>query len=229
MSWASIPQIIRKGKVMKTLSLVVLLVASLAFVMLGCSDSPGPVVGPNDQAISATTSSSALAKMGADMHSATGNGHWRMIGTQSRVRFSFSAIQHADGSLSGEVRNNDEGPTFKMHARVWDLMVDGNTAKICFTFSKGSIYGPPGGPYTDISGWLACVVVVDNGDGKDTEADLVSLVEGGPPCYEYESGVTVEDLLAKNIDDFLAYILDWYQQPYSWFMPAIDQGSVKVR
>jgi hypothetical protein len=215
---------------MKVVSYALLLMASMAFVLVGCSDNSAPVVAPSEQAVATITSPGPLAKMGADMHSATGNAHWRIIGSQYRVRFSFSAIQHADGSITGEVRNNDEGPTFKMHAKVWDLKVEGNQAKICFTFSKGSIYGPPGGPYTDISGWLVCVVVVDNGEGKSaTGPDIVSLVEGGPPGYEYEPGVTVEDVLAMGIDEFLTYILNYYQQPYSWFMPAIDQGSVQVR
>jgi hypothetical protein len=38
-----------KGKVMKTLSLVVLLVASLAFVVLGCSDNSAGPVSPTDE------------------------------------------------------------------------------------------------------------------------------------------------------------------------------------
>jgi hypothetical protein len=42
-------QIIRKGKAMKTFSLVLLLVASMAFVLLGCSDKSALPVSPTDQ------------------------------------------------------------------------------------------------------------------------------------------------------------------------------------
>lgn len=46
---SSTPQIIRKGNVMKTLSLALLLMASIAFVLLGCSDNSSPLVSPTDQ------------------------------------------------------------------------------------------------------------------------------------------------------------------------------------
>jgi hypothetical protein len=46
---------IRKGKAMKTVSLALLLIASMAFVLLGCSDNPGPAA-PTDQATQAPVS-----------------------------------------------------------------------------------------------------------------------------------------------------------------------------
>jgi hypothetical protein len=60
-----IPQIIRKGKAMKILSCALLLVASMAFVLLGCADNSGPVAGTTTNrnraalALSKTTGSGA--------------------------------------------------------------------------------------------------------------------------------------------------------------------------
>ena len=47
---------------MKTVSHVLLLMASMAFVLLGCSDNSAPIVAPNDQALSTPTSSATLEK-----------------------------------------------------------------------------------------------------------------------------------------------------------------------
>ena len=55
-SSSSIPQIIRKGKVMKTLSCALLLMASMAFVLLGCSDNSALPVSPTDQSAGAPAS-----------------------------------------------------------------------------------------------------------------------------------------------------------------------------
>jgi hypothetical protein len=51
-----IPQIIRKAKAMRTLSLVLLLMASIAFVLLGCSDNSAVPVSPTNQSVLAPAS-----------------------------------------------------------------------------------------------------------------------------------------------------------------------------
>ncbi len=48
-SSSSNPQIIRKGKAMKLLSCALLLMASMAFVLLGCSDDSTGVVSPSER------------------------------------------------------------------------------------------------------------------------------------------------------------------------------------
>jgi hypothetical protein len=49
---------------MKVLSLALLLVASLAFVLMGCSDNSAQLVSPTDQSISMQTTTATLAKGG---------------------------------------------------------------------------------------------------------------------------------------------------------------------
>ncbi len=122
---------------MKAFPVILLLMSSVASVLSGCSDSLAPVSALCDQTASPMSSPGTLGKMGTEMHSVTRNAHWKIAGTQTQVRFSFSAIQHADGSFSGEVRNLDEGPQAKIKGRVYDLELDGNRAKICFTTANG--------------------------------------------------------------------------------------------
>lgn len=215
---------------MRNLSCALLLLASVAFVVMGCSDSPNPVDAPSDL----LNSPSTLVKMGDILHSATGSAHWRVVGSQTRVRCLFSAIQHKDGTFSGEFQNNDVGPTFKCHATVHDLMVEGNTAKMCFTFSEGSRWLPgPGQPYVDISGWIGCMVVVDNGQGKNAvEPDRVSYVWFDPPGTHYETftpPLTIEQVHGLGITDFIDYVNVNFGMPYEVFVSPIDQGSVEVR
>jgi hypothetical protein len=62
---------------MKILSLALLLVASMAFVLLGCSDKSAPIVAPNDQGM-VSSSASSLAK-GDVLYSATGGAHFFKI------------------------------------------------------------------------------------------------------------------------------------------------------
>ena len=79
---------------MKTLYAIVLL-AFVGLAILGCSESTDQLVAPVDKV-------STLSLEKGVLHSATGSAHWRTIGIQSRVRFSFSAIQHSDGSFLGK-------------------------------------------------------------------------------------------------------------------------------
>jgi len=208
---------------MKSFNWLIILFAVVGFAIISCSDETSPPVSSN-----LLNSSENIDKMGDDLHSATGNGHWRFIGTQSQVRFTFSAIQHKDGTFSGQVRNNDEGPTFKCHGVVYDLLVEENRAKIAFTFSEGSTYSPPGGPILDLAGWLGCVVVVDNnGNGED----VVSLIWGDPSgtIYPTNPPMTVDELFALSIDDYISTVITLWGITYNEFMPEIEQGSVHVR
>ncbi len=93
---------------MKAFPVILLLMATMALVLAGCSDSSAPISELADQTASAMSSSGTLGKMGTEMHSVTGTAHWKIAGTQTQVRFSFSAIQHADGSVERESRRNSE-------------------------------------------------------------------------------------------------------------------------
>ena len=205
---------------MKNFNWVVILLSILGFVIFSCTDETTTPVAPN--------SFNDLNKMGDDFHSATGNAHWRIIGEEIKVRFSFSAIQHKDGTFSGQVRNNDQSPTFKFHGEVYDLLVEDNVAKICFTFKSG-VWTPPGGPSYDLTGWLGCVVVVDN--DEINEVDRVSLIWLDPPGTVYPTipPMTIEEIFAQSIDNYINTVINLFGLTYNEFIPEIEQGSVQVR
>ena len=207
---------------MKTLYAIVLL-AFVGLAILGCSETTDQLIAPVEKV-------NTLSLEKGVIHSATGSAHWRLIGTQSRVRFSFNAIQHSDGSFSGQVRNNDEGPTLKFHGEVYDLIVEENRAKICWTMTRGAWIAPDGTVF-DLTGMIMCVVVVDNGEGNsESDPDLVSLIWGDPPGTYYPSiSMTIEQLNGLGIDEYLDNILILTGMTYNDYVPAIDQGSVQVR
>ena len=216
---------------MKTLIGTSLLMACVVLVLMGCSDNSTPVAAPGEQTSRLLGLSESLTKMGEDMHSATGSGHWRSVGVQSHIRCSFSAVQHSDGTTSGVVQNNDAGSVFRFHGTVFDLKVEGNRAKICWVMTSGA-YTLPGGPTVDVTGMVASMIVADNGDGRSaTESDLVSVVWFDVPgSYYPDISMTVEQLNALEIDAYLNAIYTHTGASYeTWVLPAIDQGSVKVR
>jgi hypothetical protein len=42
-------------------------------------------------------------------------------------------------------------------------------------------------------------------------------------------GMSVEDVYALGIDEYLDFILAFYQMDYNTFVPAMEYGSVQVR
>ncbi len=149
---------------MKLLSLILLLFASMAFVLLGCSDNSAPIVAPSDQALSTATSTTALAKAGPVIHSASGNCGDFIDG--GPVTFAFSAREYADG-CSGEWQANLHGQPKewgKMHGKVMSLKV--------YDYSGGKA-AVVGGAFTDKinAGYYFAFVVVDNGEGKNAPPD----------------------------------------------------------
>jgi hypothetical protein len=235
---ASILHNLIKGIVMKTFSLVLLLIASMAFVLVGCSDNSTPVAGPTEQALSTAASSSSLAK-GGIINSVTGTGHWKSVpnSIQSNVRTSFSAIRHADGSVSGEVQSRDKGPLFAFHGKVIDLKVQGNIARLEFVFTRATYFGAPLADYYggDLSNVVAWFVVVDNGEGKKAGGpDCVSGVLWGDDAeLQFVLGMTVEEIRNMEVVEFN----DWMQNevlpllgvPSEDFFMPVEKGSVQVR
>jgi hypothetical protein len=216
----------REGKTMKTLSFVLLLIASMAFVLMGCSDNSSPVVSPTNQAINTPTSNMSLAKGGAVVNSAAGNGHISDIYSGvPKFSFSFTANRYADGTSSGEVQFLDHAGS-KFHGTVIDLKVDGNNAKLCWTFSRGLlVYSPE--VIIQLEGMFGCTVVQDNGEGKKaTGPDMMTgfvWTDGSdlpPPT-------TIADLKGMSPNAFITWV-EQFTGGASPFMPC-DQGNVQVK
>ncbi|MBE0539155.1 MAG: hypothetical protein IH620_05535 [Ignavibacterium sp.] len=200
------------------------LLTFLGLVILGCTESTDQLVTPTDK-VSTLNSGGSLEKMGDELHSATGSAHWKFITGQTNVRFSFSAIQHSSGEISGQVNDIDQGYV-KLKGTVYDLEVVGNMAKICFTITRGSIMveGEP----LDLAGWICGFIVSDLGNGNNA-GDKVSWIDGAPPGTIYPNGMTIEQFNAQNLDDYLTNILIAYGWTLEEYLPAIEYGSVNVR
>jgi hypothetical protein len=217
---------------MKILSCALLLMASLAFVLAGCSDNSVPPVTPGEPTLSPASTSPVLQKGGVT-HAVSGSAHWKFVAVtgEENGRFTFSAVQHADGSVTGELVSRDKGRIMYGQAKVYGLHVSGNMAKLDFRFTHGNFntFYAPGVKITDIVGW---VIVIDNGEGANANGpDLVSLIV-------FTEGSDIQPLTIAQLDpmgpeEYLQtmgdYISEYYGIPYEAFLTTYDNGSVHVR
>jgi hypothetical protein len=99
------------------------------------------------------------------LHSAQGSGHVQFGTTQEFI--SFTAVQHADGSVTGSAEIHDITAGVKAHVDVNCLNVVGNTATISGIVTSSSD--------PTIEGFQAIWQVVDNGQGGNAPPDLMSI------------------------------------------------------
>jgi hypothetical protein len=99
--------------------------------------------------------------------SATGNAHILIFGGTTPEHFQFSAITHADGSVSGEFQLfTDQAGGIRIHGPVTCLGVSGNVARIGGVITESSDPSFAGAPVL----WE----VVDNGEGANASPDQTS-------------------------------------------------------
>ena len=173
---------------MKTISFALLLMASLAFVLMGCSDNSGPLLAPTDQAGSSPTSPMVPAKVGVQ-HSVTGSAHtynmeiydpvmgWAFVPAPKQKGgvynvVTINAIDHGDGTFSGKYISQLMGAVppglvgfaSKVEAKVIQLQLDetGTMAKVVCEITKW--IGIP------LPAWMI-IVFVDKGEGATSERD----------------------------------------------------------
>ena len=176
---------------MKILACALLLVASLAFVLLGCSDKSFPVVAPTDQVLSSPTTSTGLPKCGVKVvNSLSGSANnyyalWygddgTLLGTMPdpKGRFytveTFNADAYSDGTASGSFHYEFLGKLpkgveavgyyGKFDGKVIKLAVDGNKALLVVEITKWKSWPLPQ--------WFA-QVFIDNGK-RASSRDKVS-------------------------------------------------------
>jgi hypothetical protein len=219
----STKQIGRKGKVMKTASFVLLLMASMAFVLVGCSDNSGPVGASTDQALSAGTPAAPLAK-GVVLASASGSGQMYLdadgyptLEKSDILRVcTFNAREYAGGSYSGEFITLGPpvpGTTFGFKGELLQVKVQGNKAKMIFKIlsARGGMSGT--------EGFNFCYVVVDNGEGVNAQ-----LPDMNTPFYLFDPADT-QFFLDLTPDEFIALLPGW---EYPGLVPLIH-GNVQVQ
>jgi hypothetical protein len=226
---------------MKTLSLALLLMASMAFVLLGCSDNSSPVVSPTDQVLSSPTASTGLAKAGVKaVNSLRGSANayyilwygpdgtlWGTIpGPKQKGGFynveTIHADAYSDGTASGSFLYQylgklppDVGGGFfdKVEGKVIKLSVEGNKAFVVVEITNWKLWPLPA--------WFA-QVFIDNGEGASSSDELSEWFvtpEGGSP-----------DLwLAMDPDAFISWSTDQLQGTDVPVLFPIDHGNIQVR
>lgn len=114
--------------------------------------------------------------------SASGHGNLTTVG-QLRT-FSFTAVTHKDGSVTGEAQLDNRGQGQKIHMAIDCLSVVGNTAVVSGIVT---ISDPTG-----LEGVTGIFAVQDNGEGsKATARDRISLVfffTTGEDCTTFPFG-----------------------------------------
>jgi hypothetical protein len=206
---------------MKTLSCVLLLMASLAFVMLGCSDDLAPIAAPNEQALSTAASSNGLAKGGPVVHSATGSAHTILgIGARGGASwfFSFSALQYADGSFGGRVNISDHYNQAKGNFPVVYLNVDNNKRALIVDYGPF----PPewGGGY-----WYMAYVVEDNSVREKPDQHYWGLAL--PDIEEMQPYIS--QLLSTTPEGFFAILAELGGGTQQENLLTVDMGNTQVR
>jgi hypothetical protein len=150
---------------MKIMSFALLLMASLAFVLTGCSDNTSVPVTPGEATIVSSSTPASLTK-GGILHSATGSANVFVDGKS--FTFAFTAHEYAGPSYDGEyqIYVHAQPPEWgKIHGKVMSLKVydylGGKAAVI------GTIETKSGFP-----GFYDAFVVVDLGEGKKSTRDM---------------------------------------------------------
>ncbi len=205
---------------MKTTPLVLFLLASVLFVLAGCSDNSASPVTTGELAGSGSTPALSLAKGGPVVHSATGSGSIFFGG--KTATFAFTAHKYADGSCDGEYQLNShyQDPEWgKWHGKVTSLEVyDGNTAVI-------------GGIETNSSfqGYYDAIVVQDKGEGKNSPVDKYTCTVLWTDSREYAQQVwamTPNQVIDEIVKECIS--LGWIVTADTVFVP-VQMGNIQVR
>ena len=200
-------------------SLISALLVIIIITLFGCKENSDQLVNPANENVVGILDKEVL-------HSVTGSAHWRSVPVtgETNVRFSFNAIKHVDGSITGNIVSRDDGPMMYGKARVYDLKVEENIAKLSFQYWEGNLGDFYGVDITSIFGWL---VVVDNGNGPDL-CSMILFTDGSDISPQ-----TIESLSDMSPEEYLqimqTYFLPIWGIPYDVFLSTPDNGSIQVR
>jgi hypothetical protein len=209
---------------MKPLSSLLVLVAGMSLGLMGCSDNPALSPLAPEQAIQTPTSAAALAKAGPVVHTATGGARVRSFwGDPAKWDFSFSAVLGNGEVSSGQVQLVDHAG-LKFHGKIFSLQIEGNRAKLNWTYTSG--------PWTGLYG---CAVVEDNGEGaKATGPDMTTgfLWTDGSDIGIY----TIPQIIAMSPNAFIAWLEEYVFVVLMGLPPGLlpamvptEHGNVQVR
>jgi len=225
---------------MKILSVSLLLMATIAFVLIGCSDDSGTVVPPNDGAVSTPGAPAGFAKSGPGVHSVSGNVHvfvQTTNGTSDKhwsvfSNMSMNAVLGQGNIVSGTIKSCYIGTPLpgsfpEFSGKMIQLIVEenpevGRMAKVMFEVTKGvELFPPEFGPTP-----VGCLVIVDGGEGTNALPDCISsLVAIDSP--ETMQSYGFYDLTPGGYIEGIIPILPYFglDSPYQ----GISNGNIQVR
>jgi hypothetical protein len=168
-------------------------------VLLACDRNPS---APGAELRTPTFSSADLEAANVDVDARQSvTGHYEFVGvnTGNDFKYSFSAVRHLDGSVSGEV---EERTTLDatgelqrtMHGTVTCFTIIGNMAFVAGIVDRVLTFVP--GQENLVPGAGFRFVVVDNGNGSEDPADLGSNARFGVPS---SSAAFCENGVAFNL------------------------------
>jgi hypothetical protein len=207
---------------MKALSLTILLVASLAFVLMGCSDNFAPIVAPGEQPSVQASAPTSLTKAGTPNSLVTGNGTFSAPWCPF-ITFEFSLIKMKDGSVQGHSRmaylNAEKKVQDEFGGAIKGAKFDRNVVMF-YVEIEGAMFEEYWGSHL---GWKQIFVVTDNGEGAKSTPDRMSnpwLTTDEVPGWEGE----FDAHWALDADQFLASI------PPAWGGPdyPLLRGNIQV-
>ncbi len=190
---------------MKTLQYLLLIIASMALVAMGCSHDTSTPVAPGNERKGSPASPEALAKKGPIVHAVQGSTNGTFLGVYDKnVINTYAAHQYADGSFDGQYIINaakiaGADKTWKWNGRVVFLKVYTDLEG----FGKFAVIG---GIETTgaFAGTYELFFVIDNGPGANAQTahsmwvgvDEAAIIEKGntaPADLISELGIETAD------------------------------------
>ncbi len=237
---------------MKTLSLVLQLMACLAFVLAGCSDESAPLLAPGEMAAMSTSAAAQAGGLGKaeDVHFAAGSAQTYNLNLPEYQAFipwlkekgalyntlTFNAVTKngvTSGKIVSQMHGVPEGPAggwmTKADGDVIQLVVEGNLAKIVVKLTL--FLGPDGTNWaTPETPWWGAIALADNGEGHNASSPdgtttwWASPVEADMNLWLSQSPREFVDWTVVLIGDLLD---PWYPGFSGWF--NVDNGNVQIR
>ncbi len=180
-----------KGKIVKPLSVAMLVIVPTAFVLAGCTEKTNPLATPADQLMNAPAASANLSKNGPLLHSVQGGFWFDIYGNGKKVQNTIGAHQYVDGSFGGRYLVNaanayDHVRWVNAYSRVLFLKVyDDVPGYEKFAVVGGVETTGPGKGYFEVW-WLALAtgtgnIVTADGFYYDLDSSIVAKAWVLPP------------------------------------------------
>lgn len=127
-------------------------------------------------AFDSSTIQSLKTVAGATDSGTSANGHYEIFVGGGRQTISFNSRVQDDGTADGMLQLKSRGQDGKLHADIYCLYVEGNTAYMKGVVTNGGINGD-----NSLEGFHFRIIVQDNGEGENSPPDLATDIDSVRP------------------------------------------------